>query len=183
MHDDGIVVTTVDHPWTGWPDITDPDDRGGSRPSRILVPYNGSLTAQRALDVAAELGAGRSAQVWVLYVRPWDVGRGGFRVSMETRAEALGCAQSAANDLRMRSVSASALVRNARRERIARAIIAEAEVLSAGCIVLGTHARRSFLSALLGSTSLAVARHATRPVIMVKAPTGPRRWPWRRRPR
>src|SRR5262245_31903626 len=66
-------------PWTGEASPSHPGDGGGSGPSRILVPYNGTATAQRALDVVGTLIGGRSATVWVLYVRPWDIGRAGNR--------------------------------------------------------------------------------------------------------
>jgi nucleotide-binding universal stress UspA family protein len=171
----------IEEPWSGWVSPTDRGEGGGADPFRILVPYNGSATARKALDIAARLSAGRSSLVWVLYVRHWDVGRAGCRTSLETVDEARQCAQAAVTDLRQRGVATSAVVRDARREKVAQAIVAEAEALGAGCVVLGTHARRAWGSALLGSTSHAVARLATRPVIMVKAPKIRSRWrlPWR----
>ena len=93
--------------------------------------------------------------------------------------EARGCAQTAVTQLRRRGVAASAIVRDAKREKVPHAIAAEAERLEVSCIVLRTHARPALGSALLGSTSLAVARSARRPIVLVKAPRKPRR----RRPR
>jgi nucleotide-binding universal stress UspA family protein len=171
----------IDDPWAGWPSRSQPADRGGSDPFRILLPYNGTAVARQALDVAANLSRGRSAVVWILYVRHWDIDRAGGRFCLETPDEAQLCARTAATELRRRAVAASAVVRDAPRERVPRAIAAEAERLDVSCIVLGAHARRALGSALLGSTSVGVARRATRPVILVKAPKRPRwtRSPWR----
>jgi nucleotide-binding universal stress UspA family protein len=84
--------------------------------------------------------------------------------------EARQCAYAAVAVLRRRGVPASAVVRDAPREKVGQAIAVEAERLDCGSIVLGTHAHGAFVSALLGSVSRAVARRATRPVILVRAP-------------
>jgi nucleotide-binding universal stress UspA family protein len=177
----GQVDAPRDLPWTGWPSPRTPDPGGGRGPTRVLVPFNGTQVARKAIDVAASLTSGRTSVIWILYVRPWQIGRGGMRFCLETMDEARQCAQSAVTDLRCRGVSASAVVRDARRENVARMIADEGERLDVSCIVLGTHARGSLLSALLGSTSLSVARKATRPIILVKTPNRQRRW--RRRDR
>jgi nucleotide-binding universal stress UspA family protein len=145
-------------------------DDGGSEPFRFLVPYNGSAVSRQALHVAAGLGNSRSAIAWILYVRPWDVARTGVRICLETSEEARRCAYTAVAELRRRGVPASGVIRDARRERVGQVIAAEAERLDVGCIVLGTHAHGAWLSALLGSVSRKVARRATRPVILVRAP-------------
>jgi nucleotide-binding universal stress UspA family protein len=96
------------------------------------------------------------------------VARGGYYYA-ETRGEARARAQQAANRLRLAGVDASATVRNARRERIPAAILAEAAALDVSVIVLGTRARGALSAAMVGSTSAAVARRSSRPVILVKA--------------
>jgi nucleotide-binding universal stress UspA family protein len=146
---------------------------GGSGRSSMLVPYNGSAIADRALEVAAGLGQ-PSALIWVLYVRPWDVARAGLRFCLETTEEARRCAHQAVVELRRRGIPASGVVRDARRERVGQVIAGEAERLDVGCIVLGTHAHGAWTSALLGSVSRRVARRATRPVLLVRAPRGRR---------
>lgn len=159
----------VDDPWTGLPDAHDSAGGGGSDPARILVPYNGTSTAQVALEVAATLSLGRSSMVWVLYVRSLDVGRAG-RFCFESADEARWRVQTGVAELRRLGVSTSAVVRDARREWVPHTIVAEAERRNAGCIVMGTRARRAFSTALLGSTSLGVARRSTIPTILVKGP-------------
>ena len=140
----------------------------GSRRRCVLVPYSGSRTADGALEVAASWAGALNADAWVLYVRPWDTSRGGH-FYLETRAEARVRAQAGVRRLRGYGATASAVVRDADRAKVAQTIVAEAEALDACFIVLGTSARRALGAALVGSTSLAVARRATRPVILVKA--------------
>jgi nucleotide-binding universal stress UspA family protein len=152
-----------------WPPSVASD--GGEERSALLVPYNGSAIADAALAVAADLGAG--SPIWVLYVRPWDVVRAGFRSFLETSADARRCTQRAVSELRRRGVPASAVVRDARRDRVSDVIAAEAERLDVRGIVLGTHSHGAWLSAFLGSVTRRVARRATRPVILVRArPSG-----------
>ena len=166
--------TVDDDPWTGWPLITSRGDGSGSGRRRILVPYNGTRTADRALQVAADWCELLAAEAWVLYVRPWDPVRGG-RIFIETPADALAVAREGVSKLRELGVSTSAVVRDASRRGIAGTIVAEAEALGVSSIVMGTHARRTLGAALLGSTSMAVARRSHRAVILVKVPKQARR--------
>ena len=161
-----------DDPWTGWPSATPDQDGEGPGRKRILIPYNGTRTADGALEVAAEWCHALAAEAWVLYVRPWDPVRGG-RIFIETPSEARAVANGGVGELRARGVSASAMVRDASRRGIADTIVAAAQALGVSSIVMGTPARRVLSAALLGSTSLAVARRSHRPVILVKAPRKP----------
>ena len=139
-----------------------------SSPASLLFPYSGSPTADAALDVAAGWAHALFADIWVLYVRPWDTCRGGHYF-VETRHEARSVAQTAVRRLRGRGVPASGVLRDASRERVARAILAEADAVDARLIVLGTGSRGVVGRALLGSTSAAVARRTARPLILVEA--------------
>jgi len=142
------------------------------RSPRLLAPYSGSSTADAGLDLAADLVIALSAEVWVLYVRTWDPLPGGGRVFFfETPGEARRMAQAAVSHVRRRGASASAVVRDAYRAHIPDVILAESETLNASYIVLGTRVRRALTSALLGSTSLAVARRSSRPVLLIKPAT------------
>jgi nucleotide-binding universal stress UspA family protein len=174
----GLVPTYVEkrvaRPVTGWPWGPGLAEDGGSDPFRVLVPYNGTPVSRSTLDVVAGLVRSTSAVAWILYVRPWDLTRAG-RFCLETSDEAQQCARAAVTELRGRGVPASGVVRDARRDRVAHVIAAEAERLDVGCIVLGTHAHGAWLSALLGSVTRKVVRRAARPVILVKAPHRRRR--------
>jgi nucleotide-binding universal stress UspA family protein len=157
-----------DDPWPGWPSTTPPRDGGDADRKRILIPYNRTRTADGSLDVAAQWCQLLGAEAWVLYVRPWDPVRGG-RIYIETPSEARDVAHAGAGQLRARGIAASALVRNSGRRGIADIIVAEALTLDATSIVMGTPARRALSTALMGSTSMTVARRSPRPVILVKA--------------
>lgn len=156
-------------PAPGWPALPDGCEGRGSEPLRFLLPYNGSAAARAALDAATRLGVHRPTVAWVLFVRPWDVARGGVRFSYETSEEAVHCVNGAASELRRRGIPASAVVRDARRERVGQVIVAEAERLDVGCIVMGTHAHGNLVAAVTGSVPRKVLRLATRRVIAVKA--------------
>jgi nucleotide-binding universal stress UspA family protein len=155
--------TAIDHPA-----LRQDGPGGGSDAVSLLFPYSGSPTADAALNVAADWAHALVADVWVLYVRPWDTCRGGHYY-VETRYEARAVAQAAMRRLRLRGVPASGVVRDADRELVAGAILAEADAVDARLIVLGTRSRGVVGRALLGSTSAAVARRATRPLIVVEA--------------
>ncbi|HSV37972.1 MAG TPA: universal stress protein [Nocardioidaceae bacterium] len=148
------TIPRIDRPSIGFPQ------------SRLLFPYSGSPTADNALDAAAEWAHALRADAWAIYVRAWDTCRGGHYY-VETPAEASAVAQVAVNRLRQQGVTTSGVVRDADRAHVARAIVAEAEALDVRLIVLGTRARSVLGTALLGSTSTAVARRASRPVILV----------------
>ena len=62
------------------------------------------------------------------------------------------------------------LLHNLKDGRVAYAILQEAK--SAGCdlIVIGTHGRRGFVRALLGSDAESVLRESSVPVLLVRAP-------------
>lgn len=99
---------------------------------RILVPFNGTSAAGNAVHFAAWLGSDRPTVVWVLYVRPWDVGRAGRRFCLETAVEACSCAQAAITALRRQGVSTRAVLRDARREKVPSTIAVVAEAPDVG---------------------------------------------------
>jgi nucleotide-binding universal stress UspA family protein len=53
--------------------------------------------------------------------------------------------------------------------RVSAVIVAEARRVQADLIVLGTHGRRGFSRALMGSDAEAVVREATVPVLLIRA--------------
>jgi nucleotide-binding universal stress UspA family protein len=166
-----VGVDTADEAlWTGWPATTSRQDGANSARKRVLIPYNGTRTADGALDVAADWCQALTADAWVLYVRPWDPVRGGGHIFIETPSEARAVAHTGVGALRAHGVSASAIVRDATRHGIADTIVLAAEALEVSSVVMGTPGRRGLTSALLGSTSLAVARRSHCPVILVKVP-------------
>jgi nucleotide-binding universal stress UspA family protein len=177
-----IDVDSSALPWIGWPSPVASRAGGGGEPKRLLIPYCESSTAEAALRMAADLCSAMNADAWVLHVRAWDPMPGG-RLFIETPSDVLAIVGTAMTYLRGRGVASSSIVRPARRERIAEVIVAESQRLAVDSIVLGTHGRGSLRASLLGSTSLAVVRRATCPVILVRIPRNPRSLlrGWRRR--
>jgi nucleotide-binding universal stress UspA family protein len=163
-----------DLPWTGWP-WSEPKTQGpGSGRRRVLVPFSGSPGSVASIGTIADWCSVLGAEAWVLYVRPWDVGRG-YRFAWETAAEARAVAQHGALLLRDLGVNASAVTREARREAIVKAIVGEADAVEATSILMSARVRRFPALPALGSLSAAVSRRSRRPVLVVPTTTAPAR--------
>jgi len=145
---------------------------------RILVPVDGSETAKRALQTAADLAAEQSAKLHVVHVceeRP-------IYVSMDTLPyppadliealhkegeQMLGEAVESAREGNIEA-DGKLLVLDRADQRISDAIEREAEAWGADLIVVGTHGRRGFRRLLLGSVAEHLIRIATRPVLLIR---------------
>lgn len=142
----------------------------GPRTLRVLLPYSGSPVADCAIDAMIDFARSSTCEVRVLHIREFEVFRG-LRFFVRPRAEALALTHDAVVKLRRHSVAATGIVRSARRQDVARQILAEADASSASMILLGVR-QRSGLHALLRQD---VLRHLLRrsrcPLIVVKAPS------------
>ncbi|HWO94533.1 MAG TPA: universal stress protein [Dehalococcoidia bacterium] len=136
----------------------------------ILVPTDGSRTADRSLPYAAALANLMApAEIVLLTVLP-------LRNTGETRlpppdhdnAEAFvrGRLAAAARRLRRRGVSTvhTEVLWNLHEDE---AILAASRERDASLIVMGTHGRSGLSRALLGSTTMSVLQHAECPVVVV----------------
>jgi nucleotide-binding universal stress UspA family protein len=169
--------------WRGHHTRTGPEGPSPAPPHRqvLLVPYNASPVAQAALPVAVPCALQLRATVLVLYVRPWDVCRGGF-FFIETRQEARELAERGARCLRAEGVNADAVVVDADRRLLSSAILAYARAVQARAIVMGTGAHGALHAIFVGSTSGHVARRCERRVILVRPErAGAARWSRARR--
>jgi nucleotide-binding universal stress UspA family protein len=143
---------------------------------RILVPIDGSDTAKRGLKEAIALAADQKAALYVLHVTSdfpimlemaniinFDQYREGLRqVGRQMLDEAKMLAGVA-------GVEAETQLRDLNGGRVAEAIVQEAKSTRCDLIVIGTHGRRGFRRALLGSDAEAVLREAPAPVLLVRA--------------
>jgi nucleotide-binding universal stress UspA family protein len=143
--------------------------------NRILVATDGSDTASRACTEAISLATDQKARLRVLYV-----------VSYAYVSAVLGSAYSGDLLRRMRAdaqttlEAAEAAARSAglqvepkllehQSTQIGEAIIEDAEKWQADLIVMGTHGRRGFARAVIGSDAEYVASHAPVPLLLVRS--------------
>ena len=144
---------------------------------RILVPIDGSDTGRRGLKEAIALATGQKATLCLLHVtndfpfmsempRAFDF--------EEYREELQQYGRNLLEDGKKLAASlgleVETLLRDLKGGRVADAILQEAK--SSGCdlIVIGTHGRRGFSRALLGSDAESVLRDSPVPVLLVRAP-------------
>lgn len=144
--------------------------------SKILVPIDGSATADYGLREALKLASGSSATVFLLYV----VDQYPMLVDMAAAASY----QEVQDDLRRygdevlakakavvaanAGLKAEAIVREVVGGRVADVIVEEADKARCDLIVMGTHGRRGFSRLTLGSDAELVVRQAPVPVLLVR---------------
>ena len=144
---------------------------------RILVPIDGSPTARLALERAIDLAGEQKACLRIIEVVDLGIL---YRVSasaVETGPveQAIITAvrrelDAAAELARQRGIAVEAAVVRGREHRISREIVEEAERWGADLIVMGTHGRHGLERLVLGSVAEGVARQASVPVLLVRAP-------------
>jgi len=145
---------------------------------RILVPIDGSETAKRGLKEAVILATEQKATLCLLNVTSTD-----FPVVVEManaidfeklREGARQYGQGVLDEARALAESlgleVETLLRDSKGGRVADMIVEEAT--NAGCdlIVIGTHGRRGFSRAVLGSDAERVLRQSPVPVLLVRDP-------------
>jgi nucleotide-binding universal stress UspA family protein len=141
----------------------------------VLIAYDGSPDARKAIDEVAKLLPG--AQSVVLYARQpmeglaahleghpalkdfRDVEKASLDASERIAFEGAKCARAAGLDAESGVLSTMATA--------SEAIVQAADELDAALIVLGSRGRRGLWSAVLGSTSVNVLHHARRPTLVV----------------
>lgn len=143
---------------------------------RILVPYDGSATAEHCLEHALALAATCGADLRVVHVLDefsfaralhrheghpsWEAVReDGMQILALARAKALTAGANA--DVHLLDTYSGP---------VHDMLIEEARVWNADVIVMGSHGRSGVHRLLLGSCAENVARSASIPVIIVRAP-------------
>src|SRR5215831_2314231 len=135
--------------------------------ARILVAIDDLGQSQAALDLAKDVATEGVSQVRALHLRVREVSGFGW-YSRETSKDASYVADAATFELRMAGLAAGGGVRYAAVDRVAEAILAEAEEFGADLIVLGRPRRGEVLTRLFGSVTLRVIRRSSCPVLVVK---------------
>ncbi len=148
----------------------------GSDLHTILVATDGSRSAAEAVDFAVELAAEREAAlIFVHVVRTLDfvnddIDEDGYAVPHEPTARDHLVLEEAAARAAERGVEATTSLRLG---SAVEEIVAYAEACNVDLVVVGTRGHGRVASALLGSVSLGVLRHSTRPVLIVRGATTP----------
>jgi len=143
---------------------------------RILVPIDGSATAERALQEAIKLGAGK-AQLRLVYVieEIYPLDTEGYAyidyVALQEAVRQTGkrTLAQAAETVRRSGITAETALLDVPGERVASVIDGEALAWKADLIVIGTHGRSGLSRLLLGSVAEGVVRGASVPVLLVRA--------------
>jgi nucleotide-binding universal stress UspA family protein len=133
--------------------------------ARILVAIDDLGENPAALDLVKGVAVDETSEVRVLHLRLREVS--GFSwYTRETRKEATFVAEATVFELRMAGLAAGGGVTYAAVDRVAEAILAEAQAFDAQLIVLGSPRRGELLTRLLGSVTLRVIRRSRCPVIV-----------------
>jgi nucleotide-binding universal stress UspA family protein len=133
---------------------------------KILLAYDESSHAQRALEVAAMLVDGRG-EIRVLHVREMVAGKGRPLPRREDHEEANEVIDGALAALKAKGAKASGVVRDAPSGRVASEIVDEADAFGADLIVVGTRGLTDLAGIVIGSTSHKVLHLAKMNVLVV----------------
>lgn len=141
---------------------------------RILVPVDGSSTAEHALNEAIKFTQHQHAEVELVHVLE-DVGYVDeenflnyveLRDSMKSSGERI-LAQ-AQQKLNQAGLNVRCTLLEAHGERTANVISTAAKNLSADLIIIGTHGRTGFNRMLMGSVGEGVVRTAHIPILLIR---------------
>lgn len=133
--------------------------------ARILVAIDDASRSQAALGIVKEIATEGASEVRALHLRVRELS--GYRwYSPESRDQASFVAEAATFELRMAGLSAGGSIRYAAVDRVAEAILAEAEDFDASLIVLGSPKRGELLTRLFGGVTLRVIQRARCPVLV-----------------
>jgi len=140
----------------------------------ILVPVDGSETAQKAVDKAAALAKAFDSRVTVIYViDPYpftgvgtDFAYGQAEYLSAATAEANEAVKTAKKSLTESSVNVDTSVVEA--HTAWRGIVEAGESMQADLIVMGSHGRNALEKLVLGSVAQAVLSHTKLPVLVVR---------------
>lgn len=144
---------------------------------KILVPLDGSATAARGLEEAVGLARATGASLVLVHVidafpLAMDMTSAGAWEAMVDglRKHGQGLLEQARSVARDHGVQASDKLVEFPASRVADAIIDEAVAQGCDLIVMGSHGRRGFSHAMLGSDAERVLKASRVPVLVVRHP-------------
>ena len=133
--------------------------------ARILVAINNFDQSQAVLGLVKDVATEGVTEVRALHLRLREVS--GYQwYSRETRDQASFLAEAATFELRMAGLAAGGSVRYAAVDRVAQAILAEANAFDAQLVVLGSPRRGELLARMFGSVTQRVIQRSPCPVLV-----------------
>src|SRR5689334_346222 len=141
--------------------------------SRIVVAVQTPEQSRAALDLVRQVATEGVTEVQVLHLRERELS-GPTWYSRESHDDASYVAEAAIFELRMAGIAAAGKIRHAIVDRVAEAILAEAEAFEADLIILGSPRRGEVATRLFGGVTLRVLRRSACPVIVAaRKPAAP----------
>ena len=145
---------------------------------QILVPVDGSLTSEKALDEAIRLAQLTGARLRLIHVVDELSYVNGFESAMNYINEIIPLMREAGEKLLAhgrqkaldQGVSADTVLVEESPGRIWEHVVGQAKDMNANLIVVGSHGRRGIGRVLLGSDAEQIIRHATVPVLVLRTP-------------
>lgn len=140
----------------------------------ILVPVDGSETAEKALREAIQLARGLSSRIRVIHVvnsMPWITqGSPGVIEELVDQLRSTGesIVHEAKTAVRSAGIEVDHRLIEAVGERAGESIVTEANNWPADLIVCGTHGRRGLRRLLVGGDAEYIVRHSPAPVLLVR---------------
>lgn len=141
---------------------------------RILIPVDGSPTSERAIDEAVQFAHQQGAQVEVimivedlLYFED-DNGVNYAALLDIVKSNNEKILATAEQKFQQAGIAVVSKLLEAKGERIANKIVAEAKSFQADLIIIGTHGRSGFSRMVLGSVAEAVLRMAHIPILLIR---------------
>jgi nucleotide-binding universal stress UspA family protein len=145
--------------------------------AKILVPLDGSATAHRGFEEAVALARALNSSLVLLHVvdpvpLPFEAATAGVWQDMTDglRKQGEALLQRARQTAIDHGIAADTRLIEGRTERVAETIVAEARATRCDLVVMGTHGRRGFSHAMLGSDAERVLRSCPLPVLLVRHP-------------
>lgn len=150
---------------------------------RIVLAYDGSSCAVKALDEAILLAKSQSARLCIVFVDDGTAVHGGIdlhgyverldKVTEKIREQAQELLDAALHKAIAAGCQAEGQLVMAEHRRPAEAIADAAHDWKADLVVVGTHGRRGFQRLLVGSVAENLVRIGTTSLMLVRAPASP----------
>jgi nucleotide-binding universal stress UspA family protein len=139
---------------------------------KILLPYDGSSTSQRAMDMAFKLASGSPVKVRIVhsidelaYISGYEYSPDFFTMARDYGQkildEALTKARTAGVDAEIKLIDLPA-------QRLGETVATEAREWGADLIVVGTHGRKGIGRVFLGSGAEQIIRLAPVPILVIR---------------